>query len=256
MWSVPRIFNRGNVRPSKSFAIAMVSEQYVWLTWSSAFLLPWVAVFIGFPQHRRAMLWASLFTTPFGLTEPLFVPEYWSPPSLFDLALTTGFDIESLIFCFGIGGISAVLYNLLAGQALKPMGEDERQRPLHRHHTKALAVPFVAFAALYFFPWNPIYPAIVAMVIGAVATILCRPDLVRTTWIGGLLFLGYYLVFLVGLEWSAPGYVDRVWKLDDLSGVMIFHMPLEELLFAMSFGMYWSGVYAHFTWNALVKGEK
>jgi len=51
------------------------------------------------------MLWASLFTMPFGPTDPLFVPEYWSPPSLFDLARTTGFDIESLIFCFDIGGI-------------------------------------------------------------------------------------------------------------------------------------------------------
>lgn len=27
-------------------------------------------------RHRKAMLWASLFTMLFGLTEPLFVPEY------------------------------------------------------------------------------------------------------------------------------------------------------------------------------------
>ena len=57
-----------------------------------------------------------MFTTPFGLTEPLFVPEYWLPPSLFDLAENTGFDIESLIFCFAIGGMGAVFYNLLSGQ--------------------------------------------------------------------------------------------------------------------------------------------
>lgn len=50
------------------------------------------------------MLWQACFTTPFGLTEPLFVPNYWSPPSLFDLARSTGFDIESFIFSFGIGG--------------------------------------------------------------------------------------------------------------------------------------------------------
>ena len=67
------------------------------------------------------MLSASLFTMPFGLSEPLFVPEYWNPPSLFDLAQQTGFDIESLIFCFGIGGIGAVLYNVLTRQILKPV---------------------------------------------------------------------------------------------------------------------------------------
>jgi hypothetical protein len=74
--------------------MSMLSEQYVWLVWSSVFLVPWLAAFAAFPRHRKAMLWASLFTTPFGLTEPLFVPEYWSPPSLFDLACITGFDIR------------------------------------------------------------------------------------------------------------------------------------------------------------------
>lgn len=109
------------------------------------------------------MLWSSLFTAPLGLTEPIFVPEYWSPPSLFDLALSTGFDIESLIFCFGIGGISPVFYNLLTRQAILPVDVAERRQPLHRHHYKALTAPFAAFPVLYFFPWNPIYPGIVAM---------------------------------------------------------------------------------------------
>ena len=87
------------------------------------------------------MLWASLFTTPIGQTEPLFVPEYWNPPSLFDLARTTGFDIESLIFSFGIGGIGAVLYNMMAGRELRPVPAAERDLPRHRLHYWALAVP-------------------------------------------------------------------------------------------------------------------
>jgi len=91
--------------------------------------------------------------------------------------------------------------------------------------------------------------AIVAMFIGVVATFLCRPDLKRKSWIGGVLFLVYYAVFLAGLEWSAPGYIERVWNLDALSGIAIGFMPIEELLFAISFGMYWSGVYEHFTWR-------
>lgn len=185
----------------------------------------------------------------FGLSEPLFVPEYWLPPSLFDLAERTGFDIESLIFCFGIGGIAAVLYNLLTGRVPLAIGAGERNKPLHRHHYKALASPFVAFPLLYFFPWNPIYPSILAMLAGTVANILCRPDLKHKTWIGGILFLGYYAIFLSGLEWSAPGYIERVWNLEALSGWKVGFMPLEELLFAVTFGMYWSGVYEHFTWR-------
>ncbi|GAV20640.1 hypothetical protein MMIC_P1612 [Mariprofundus micogutta] len=194
-------------------------------------------------------MWASLFTTPFGLTEPLFVPEYWMPPSLLDLAETTGFDIESLIFCFGIGGIASVAYNLITRQVPQEVPHAEKSSPLHKHHYKAIAAPFVAFPFLYLLPWNPIYPSIASLFIGAVANVLCRPDLKRKSWIGGLLFLIYYAVFLAGLEWSAPGYIDRVWNLAALSGWSLGFMPVEELLFAIGFGMYWSGVYEHFTWR-------
>lgn len=227
----------------------MVPVQYVWLVWSSAFVAPWLAAYTAFPRHRKAMVWASLFTAPFGLTEPLFVPEYWNPPSLFDLARRTGFDIESLIFCFGIGGIGAVLYNLLNRQTLEPAVAEERRRARHRFHLWAVCAPFLSFPFLYVFPWNPIYPSIVAMFVGAVATVLCRPDLGRKTWVGGLLFLAYYVVFLLGLEAIAPGYIEQVWNLKALSGLNIGGMPLEELLFAIAFGAYWSGVYEHFTWK-------
>jgi len=233
----------------------MMADQYVWLLWSSAFMVPWTLVYFAFPAHRRAMLWASLFTMPFGLTEPLFVPEYWLPPSLFDLAANTGFDIESLIFCFGIGGIGAVFYNVLSGKSYRAVGQCERRSSLHRHHYKALAAPFIAFVPLYFLPWNPIYPSIIAMLIGVIATTLCRPDLKRKSWIGGLLFLIYYVIFLAGLEWSAPGYIERVWNLNALSGISLGFMPVEELLFAVFFGMYWSGVYEHFTWRKVTDDE-
>ena len=228
----------------------MVPDQYVWLAWASLFMLPWLSLYAAFPAHRRAMWWASVFTTPFGLTEPLFVPEYWSPPSLFDLALRTGFDIESLIFCFGIGGVGAVLYNVVAGSVPHTVAEHERRSGRHRYHAGALLTPFVLFPLLYFFAWNPIYPAILAMAGGAVATFLCRPDLLKKTWVGGLLFLVYYSILLTGLEWSAPGYIERVWNLGALSGIFVLHWPLEELLFALTFGFYWSSVYEHATWRA------
>ena len=128
-----------------------MSDQYVWLLWSSAFLIPWAIGYQLFPVQRRAMLWASLFTMPFGFTEPLFVPEYWMPPSLFDLAENTGFDIESLIFCFGIGGVGSVFYNLLSQKIPQAMGACVRDHVLHRYHNIALASPFIVFIVFYFF---------------------------------------------------------------------------------------------------------
>lgn len=127
----------------------MISDRYIWLAWSSAFLLPWLAVYAACSQHRKTMWWASLLTMPFGLTEPLFVPSYWNPPSIFDLAQRTGFDIESLIFCFGIGGIGSVLYNLVSGYLLAPVPCVERRSPRHVIHKWALATPFVLPVPLF-----------------------------------------------------------------------------------------------------------
>ena len=226
-----------------------MSYHYVWLLWSSAFLVPWLLLFFAFDQHRKQMLWTSLAMAPFGLTEPLFVPEYWNPPSLFELAQRTGFDIESIIFSFAIGGIGAVLYSIITRKHLEPMPAGKRHRGRDRWHRWALATPFALFPILYFLPWNVIYAGIAAMVAGAVASIWCRPDLKSNALVGGVLFLAIYTIFLLGLKGSAPGYIEQVWNLKALSGILIDGLPLEELLFGFAFGLFWTGIYEHFTAN-------
>ena len=223
--------------------------SYVWLLWSSAFLVPWFALYLAARTFRDEMLWVSAATSLLGLTEPIFVPEYWNPPSLFDLAQRTGFDLESLIFCFAIGGIGAFGYNALARRELQRMPHGERHAARHRFHRLALAAPFLVFVPLYLLPWNPIYAGIVALAIGGAANVMCRPDLARNTLLGGALFAGLYAVFMILLIVTAPGYVEQVWNLAALSGARLGAIPLEELVFGFAFGMYWAGIYEHITWK-------
>ena len=63
----------------------------------------------------------------------------------------------------------------------------------------------------------------------------------RKTWVGALLFLGCYTLFLLGLEWTAPGYIEQVEPRRAVGA------EIEELLFATAFGAYWAGVYEQFT---------
>ncbi len=223
--------------------------QYVWLIWSGAFLVPWAVLYFSNPGFRRKMLRVSLWTSLLGLSEPVFVPEYWNPPTLFDLAQRTGFDIESLVFCFAIGGIGAVMYNALTGSRMEEVPHGERHDGRHRWHRFAIATPFLVFPALYFLPWNPIYPGIVALATGGIANVLCRPDLLRNTLAGGVLFLSLYAIFMLLLVFFAPGYIEQVWNLPAISGVLLAGVPLEELAFGFAFGLYWAGIYEHFTWH-------
>jgi len=197
------------------------------------------------------MMRVSLWTAPFGLTEPIFVPEYWNPPSLFDLAATTGFDIESVVFSFAIGGIGAILYDAITRSSdLHAIDASERTHARHRFHRWALAAPALIFLPLYLLTdWNPIYPGILGLAGGAAAAVACRPDLRTKTWVSGLLFLALYVIMVSGSEISAPGYIERVWNLEALTGIVLWKLPLEELLFAVTFGAYWSGLYEHLTWT-------
>ena len=229
-----------------------MNHHYVWLTWSSAFLLPWIAVYYASPRFRDVMWRASAATAVFGLTEPIFVPAYWNPPSLFELARRTGFVIESMIFSFAIGGIGSVLYDTMTRLHLVPVTLAERTSPLHRLHLAALLVPIVSFVPLFFLPWNPIYPVLTCLLLGAIASVACRPTLLRKTVVGAVLFLALYAVFMLGLRVLTPGYIAEVWNLTALRGGLLIGIPVEELLFGFAFGAYWTGVYEHFTWSASV----
>ncbi len=229
-----------------------MDHHYVWRIWSSTFLVPWLALYLANPRLRTVMWRASAATALFGLTEPIFVPEYWNPPSLFELARRTGFDIESLIFAFALGGIGSAMYDTLAHQHLVPASATERAAPLHRFHLVALLAPLATFVPLYFLPWNPIYPVLVSLLLGAIGSVVCRPSLGRKTVLGALLFLALYGVFMLGLRVITPEYIAEVWNLAALRGGLVIGIPTEELLFGLVFGAYWTGVYEHFTWSESV----
>ncbi len=230
-------------------------ESLVWFVWTLVLIVVWLIVFILHRKGRKAMFWTSLFTLPFGLTEPLFVPRYWSPPSLFDLARRTGFDIESLIFCFGIGGLGVVLYDVIFKIEHSHMTDSEKHQGRHRLHILTLLSPLIVFPVLFFTTkWNPIYIGSLCMFVAGLAALYCRPDLKKKIWVSGLIFLVFYFIYFFFLEVVSPGYVERVWNLPAISGVTLLGVPLEELMFAFTFGMLWSSYYEHLNWLKIGQG--
>jgi len=226
--------------------------QYIWLIWSLILIIIWLGIYVSLDSKdkKREMLIVSLWTSILGLTEPLFVPSYWNPPSLFDLAMRTGFDIESFIFSFGIGGIAFIIYYKIFNASAKKMSPSDKHSH-HRYHILALISAPVILIILLFTPLNPLQSSIIAMVFGSIASLYCRPDLKIKMITSAILFLGIYFVYFLTLIAMYPGYVEQVWNLKAISGILIFGIPLEELLFAISFGFIWSSVYEHITWRKL-----
>ena len=68
----------GILRSARSFCSAWRSSRCGWFSM-------WPVLF------RRSTFNVSLGTMLLGLTEPAFVPTYWNPPTLWNLARQTGF---------------------------------------------------------------------------------------------------------------------------------------------------------------------
>ena len=227
--------------------------QYVWLIWTLIILLLWFIIFIFNKPFRKEMLKISLWTMPFGLTEPLFYPEYWHPPTLFQLAEHTGFDIESLIFTFSIGGVGSLLYKIVYKMENKFIQLTERNIRNHRLHFYSLLTPIVVFLLLTMLTkLNHIYCGIIALFMGALSALFCRPDLKIKIWMSGILFLLMYFIYFILLIGAYPGYVALVWNFTTISGILVLGVPLEELLFGFTFGMFWSSLYEHIFWFKVI----
>lgn len=224
------------------------------MIWSLILIAIWLVIyaFLDSREKRNEMLVVSLWTSLLGLTEPLFVPAYWAPPSLFNLALQTGFDIESLIFSFAIGGIAVVLYERIFRVAHMKISASFRHSPHHRYHFWAIISTPIIFAVLFLTTsLNPIYTSIIALIFGGLIAWYCRPDLKKKMIVSAFLFLGLYFLYFLILIAMSSSYVEKVWNLKALSGILILGIPLEELLFAFSFGFIWSSIYEHLTWRKL-----
>ncbi|MBE0476699.1 MAG: hypothetical protein IBX62_06380 [Coriobacteriia bacterium] len=225
--------------------------QYAFLIWSLLLLGIWAIVYLSLrdPLARREMLMVSRWTGLLGLTEPVFVPAYWNPPTLFDLAQRTRFDIESVLFAFGVGGLAVILYEWLLRPEHVKVAMADRSARRHRLHSVALVSTPLVFAALWVAtPLNPIYSTIIAFLFGGLFTLYCRPDLIGKMVGSALIFTALYFAYFLSLVLVFPDYVRLVWNLPGLSGVLIAGIPIEELLFAFGLGFLWSSVYEHVGW--------
>lgn len=241
-------------------------------------LVFWVAALVILKMKRRyadvrELLWASFTCSWLGVTEPLFVPEYWDPPSVLKV---WEWDLESFLFCFGVGGLAAVLAELprvkqallwidfllfrmvkgvfaglswITGDGL-PLTRVSRisWSPLMpkeqiRVDNMILVLAFIAtFGATGQLDLNIIYDAAVTCVATAVFIWWRRPKLRWQIVGGGITFTLIYTVVLVVVGWVYPNFYEH-WNKGELSGVEILGSPLEEYLFAFTFGILWSPLY-------------
>ena len=218
-----------------------MNYHFAYLVGALIFDAAWLACCVIGKRYRPQMIWGTVISTPLALTSILFIPQYWTPPSLFDLDARFRVGIEDVLWAGAVGGIASVVGEIV----LK-----ERLAARRKHRRKKHYFPFVVlvsvFAILEF--WHPgktIYNTVIAFVVCALLVAFVRSDLIPTMFVGAAVFTLLYLALFLYFLALYPDFVQRYYNVPNLLGIYVSRVPIEELLFAASGGAVWSVAYKY-----------
>jgi Lycopene cyclase len=215
--------------------------HYSYLVGAGIFWVAWVVcAFLG-RAYRSEMRWGTLIAAPMALTSLLFVPEYWNPPSLFNLDAKVRVGIEDFLWAAAVGGIAAVVGEILLKEHLRTLRSSR-----HRRRYGPFVLAAAAFLALRFpLHWKTMPSTIVALALCALALAVLRPNLIKLMLVSAASFtILYFVLFLIVLA-LYPDFVKCFYTLQNLLGIYVCGVPIEELLFAASGGAVWSIAYEY-----------
>src|SRR5579863_122159 len=121
------------------------SYHYSYLVGVLIFWVAWIVCSILGKRYRAEIRWGSLIAAPMALTSLLFVPQYWSPPSLFNLDQRIRVGIEDVLWAAAVGGIASVVGEMFLREGLAAMRKLERKR-----HYAPFTLAVVVFSLLSF----------------------------------------------------------------------------------------------------------
>ena len=222
----------------------MVSYQYAYLLGNLLILFPiWLFLFIHRRDLRREML---IISTILGIAGPLvelwYLRDYWRPETFTGSAI----GIEDFLFGFFFGGISGLIYEELFGRR-------HSKRKNRKHHWSWFIVPavgavIVAMNLLVLGAGiNSIYASTLIFLITSLTILYFRHDLLIASLASGVLVgLTLLLGYLIFLSFF-PEAIHRWWILNNIRGILVHGIPVEELMWAFGWGMVAGPMYEFFT---------
>lgn len=228
--------------------------MYAYLIGVAFIGLIWLIFFLKYKKLRKQIIFGGLIYA--SILIPLFllakflsnfihmswqvVPKYWNPDTLFNLGrITGGLAIEDILFMIFVGGIVSVVYEIFINKKVRKAKKEQHTISIVAFFITALLVSFLT-------DLNPMYTLlIIPSFVGAIILIIQRPDLIKHAIATAIIFTAIYFIFFIPFNLVFNDIVSRVWTLQNLSGIRILTVPIEELLYALSFGLMWGPLYEY-----------
>lgn len=229
-----------------------MNYHFAYLVGALLFDAAWVACYVIGKKYRPQIIWGTVVTAPLALASFPFLPQYWTPPSLFDLDARIRVGIEDFLWAGAVGGIASVVGEIVLKERLAA----RRKQPRKKHYA-----PFVVMLGVFLILWfiqpnKNIYSTAIAFAVCAVVVAFLRSDLIPTMLVGAAVFTILYFLLFVYFLTLYPGFIDRYYNLPNISGIRVLGVPIEELMFAASGGAVWSVAYEYFQGYRFAPGQR
>ncbi|MAG47747.1 hypothetical protein CL617_04015 [archaeon] len=233
--------------------------MYEYLIGNLGLGLMWLFLYIKNNNLRKEMiyggiLYVSIIAPTIIITKLLsyftqitwrYVPDYFNPHTLFNLSRKTGIlSIEDILFMFLAGGIIVTIYEIIF--------KKEIIKTHKKHHILALISFFSSYIIIaLIFSFNPIYNLIISSFIGFLVITFQRSDLIKHSVYGGIAFTVLWFILVILFNIVFPNVLQEgFWNLNNISGILMLKVPIEELLYAFTFGLMFAPMYEY------IKGYK
>lgn len=197
--------------------------------------VPWLILFLLNKAQRKEMLVVGgLSAIAVPIQELWYTKDYWHPTYVGQWPW-----IEDMLFGFAVVGVAVVIYEIVLASWFR------EEEVADSHPFVGISLLLVAAVGMGVFApiVNSIYAAVLSFIIVWLVILFLRRDLFIPS-LGGavlvlvLMFIGYKITLFF-----YPGIIYAWWKLENISGILISGIPLEEYMWFFAMGLAFGPLY-------------
>lgn len=228
-----------------------MNYQYSYLIGDLALLVVWLFLFIKRKDLRKSMIFVSLMFALLGIAaEGIYIQDWWHPLTI----TNTGVGIEDFIFGWVVGGIAAVVYEEFANRKIR---KEKRIEKIFKSNFYNAIFPLILLFVLFFGSFlllklNSFYSSVVAFTISIAYIWIQRRDLIPSSIFSGLLLFLISLIGYIVPELMSPGWIRYNWFMQNLSGITILTIPIEDLIWFFLTGAFIGPLWEYWQQQKLV----
>lgn len=212
------------------------SSAYLFM--SLVLLVIFIIAYLLSPENqRRPMMLSGLLSAPWSLVSISFVPEYWHPERV--LIFLTG--IEDIIFSFANGGTVWLLSILVIKDTFLL---NLRNTTILKRYIACSMFGIAVMVASRRCGLGLMLSTIISVIALGSILIAVHRRVWPITLLGMTAFTGMYFIVLFITLALWPEFIGQ-WNIENLWGISVIGIPLEEIVWAAAFGGVWPTMMAY-----------